>query len=266
MSLVEELGVRVRAAADDLPLPAVVQAAEMLRRAAEIFSWVRVASERSGGVPEIWPATERLEHATAALRAARDDMLAYVAAIGLAPRPPAAAPARARRESSWVRRVDALTAHAPEEGATADADGAASSTELLNRVERLGGDRDGVRRELAAAGPKVGLGLATVAPKRIRELAHALLLRPPEPADLPRLTAACAGRVRDVLPGVDPGLARTVLARACHLPAPAGNAAGPQDGPGHAGPPHPVDTAVAGAVVAAALRDAGRLSDRGTDG
>src|SRR5689334_4281994 len=68
MSLLQELGARLRAASDELPDGLVIVAMEKLRTATELLNWVREASEHKMGVPELGNATEHAERAAAALR------------------------------------------------------------------------------------------------------------------------------------------------------------------------------------------------------
>lgn len=84
MSIVEELGARVRAAADELPVQLVGQAVQRLTRAADRLRWVRQESAEPMGVPELSAAIEHLEAAGRTLFTAQEQLVSYLAAIGLA--------------------------------------------------------------------------------------------------------------------------------------------------------------------------------------
>lgn len=92
MSMVEDLGARLRTTADELPLDAVMVAYERLRVATDLLAWVRRESANPIGVPQLAHATEHLEQAGYALRVGQDTIDEYLAAIGLgyaaAGRPP----------------------------------------------------------------------------------------------------------------------------------------------------------------------------------
>ncbi len=85
MSIVEEVGAQVRAAAEELPLGLLGQALEKFGLASERLRWVRQESANPMGVPELSAATEHAETAGYALRLAQEQLTAYLAAIGLAP-------------------------------------------------------------------------------------------------------------------------------------------------------------------------------------
>jgi len=66
MSLIQDLGAQVRAAADELPTGLVTVAMEKLRGAAEILMWVRETSQDPVHVPQLGNATEAAEGRLAA--------------------------------------------------------------------------------------------------------------------------------------------------------------------------------------------------------
>src|SRR5512142_1597972 len=104
MSLIEDLGARVAAASADLPLGEVIAALERLRAASSLLAWVRQASSRPMGVPELTGAIEHLENAARTLQVTQDSLVEYLAAIGLgydATKPP---------DSAWRTALD----HHPE--------------------------------------------------------------------------------------------------------------------------------------------------------
>ncbi|MET7752957.1 hypothetical protein [Micromonospora sp. NPDC005367] len=268
MSIVEDVGAQVRAAAEELPLGLVGQALEKFGLAGERLRWVRQESANPMGVPELSAATEHLETAGYALRLAQEQLTAYLAAIGLgadgaAPtRPPGserprhdaprdAAPVavppqpaeQVRLRRWWSARVAELT-RGPESADEPD-ERITDSTELLRRVARgvRAGDRDRVRTELRRAHADVGLGLAALAPPLLRDLASELLGHPPRADDLNRLRGELDGRVRDLLPGLPAPALETLLARVCRMPPPRRS--------GEA--PHAADSAVAGGVLAGVL-------------
>ncbi|RKN48641.1 hypothetical protein [Micromonospora endolithica] len=273
MSIVEDLGAQVRAAADELPIGQLAQALEKFGQAAERLRWVRQESADPMGVPELSAATEHAETAGYALRVAQEQLAAYLAAIGLAsdgaptprgpreqrrpahdaPReapppgsaPPAAGPATAPRW--WAVRVAELTGglqgppEAPDETVR-------EPRELLRRVVSgvRSGDRARLHTELRRAHADVGLGLAAVAPPLLRELAGELLGHPPRADDLPRLRRDLDGRVRDLLPGLPPPVLETLLTRVCRMPPPRR---------AEAEQPHAADPAVTAGVLAGVLLD-----------
>ncbi|WP_442934162.1 hypothetical protein, partial [Micromonospora sp. CPCC 205561] len=245
MSIVEDVGAQVRAAADDLPLAQLALALEKFGLAAERLRWVRQESADPMGVPELSAATEHAETAGYALRVAQEQLSAYLAAIGLAAdgSPAPASPEQRRRprhdaprETSpgaatpepaaeaaprrwWSVRVAELTGG--REGPADDPDERVDdSRELLRRVVDgvRAGDRDRLHTELRRAHADVGLGLAAVAPPLLRELAGELLGHPPRAEDLGRLHRELDGRVRDLLPGLPPAVLDTLLTRVCRMP------------------------------------------------
>ncbi|MFB9236428.1 hypothetical protein ACFFWC_12845 [Plantactinospora siamensis] len=249
MSIVEDLGARVRAAAEELPLGHLAQALDRLGRAADRLRWVRQESRDPMGVPELTAATEHIEAANRALLVAQEQLTAYLAAIGLAAdggrpppppaqrREPAARPDRepepergeaARRGPAdtglrrwWPARVAELT-EGPQPPPVEPGRRVTDPAELLRRVSAgvRAGDRAGLRRELGQVEADVGLGLAAVAPPLLRGLATDLLGHPPRPEDLPRLRREVGGGVRAMLPGLPPTVLDTLLSRVCRMPPP----------------------------------------------
>lgn len=270
MSLLQDLGARLRDTADDLPLGAVVTATERLRVATDLLAWVRHTSAQPLAVPTLTHAVEHLEHAAHALFVARDQLSAYLTALGLpaeaasagpgtrgfatatadgAPQRPTGPPVAPLRRW-WAARVDELTGYTQEPDRPADRadepDDRIDGVELFRRVAaRAGaGDRGGLRRELRAAAPPLGLGLAALAPTALRSLATELLRHPPTADDLAELTERTEAQVRTLLPQLSPAVPRQLLARVCRVPA---SAETPAD------PSHPADSAIAGAVLTGLL-------------
>ncbi|MFG1777933.1 hypothetical protein ACGFIG_16060 [Micromonospora sp. NPDC049048] len=273
MSIVEDVGAQVRAAADDLPLAQLALALEKFGLAAERLRWVRQESANPMGVPELSAATEHAETAGYALRVAQEQLSAYLAAIGLAadgspapgpqeqqrrpahdaPReaaPEAAAPepaAEAAPRRWWAVRVAELTGG--REGPPEQPDEkVGDARELLRRVVGgvRAGDRDRLHTELRRAHADVGLGLAAVAPPLLRDLAGELLGHPPRAEDLGRLRRELDGRVRDLLPGLPPAVLETLLTRICRMPPPRR---------GETEQPHAADPAVTAGVLTGVLLD-----------
>jgi hypothetical protein len=280
MSVLEELGARLRAASAELPDGLVVKAMEKLRTATELLNWVREASEQKMGVPELAGATEHAERAAAALRVAEDAIEAYLAALGLGgvpgaprnqewraalkPEEPRPAPDAGARPDApeklgpwWQARVAQLTGEpAPPEEKDRKPQ-TTDTAELLRRVAAgvRSGDRARLGRELHGVNASTGLGLSAVTPPVLHRLAADLLGHEPRADDVPRLRTAAEGRVRALLPGTSPGVLDTLIARICRVPAkeqenrPAG---------------HPADNAVTASVLTGVLlarlgRDAGAL-------
>jgi hypothetical protein len=256
VSLLTEVGARVRAASDALPVGLAGVVAERLRSATELLDRVRQASVDPIGVPQLGAAVEHAERAMHLLLAAQDALAGYLASIGLAatgtPAPPESAPrvprpaaelsAPPRRPvagplaSWWRARVSELTG-VPD--GTPAPDPAADAAQLLERI--AGAGRDRLAAELRAVDAGVGLGLAGVCAPLLERLVHELLGPDPNPADVPRLRAVAA-RARALLPGGDPATADTLLAHACRVPS-----APPQGS-------HPADAAVTAAVLTGVLR------------
>jgi hypothetical protein len=286
-----ELADRLRAIGEQLPIGQVAGAAGRLRTASGLLAWVMHASSQPTGAPSLSVAGEHLDRAAGAMLAAQEALTAYLVAIGLpregvppenrdwqaalVPAPPAQPPRRPGEEAKlahfWADRVDELTDRVG--AARADRDkAAATSAELLHRgtARALDEDRDRLRRELAAADPAVGLGLAAITPPLLRHLAAELVGHPPRAEDLPVVRRAVAARVRTLLPKLPPEVAEEQLVRACHAVRPEDvqraerdEGAGRDTGGGPAGlggggnterdPTHPVDTAVVGVVLVAGL-------------
>ncbi|HEX6969744.1 MAG TPA: hypothetical protein VF174_13165 [Micromonosporaceae bacterium] len=253
MSIVEELGSRVRAAADELPVGLVRQALLHLSKAAERLQWVRQESVNPMGVPELSGATEHGEAAGYALRVAQEQLAAYLAAIGLAGRQPAAPSVRADHPVEpavrvppppvpgwWSERVAALTGRPASDGGPSPA---RDAQELLQRMTAhlRTGNRTRLYAELRAVDPDVGLGLSAVSTPALRRATEQVLGHPPRPADLSRLRGLAAG-VRELLPGLPADVVDTLLSRVCRTPPPRS-----------AQPPHPADQAVAAGVFAGLL-------------
>ncbi|MGC4896763.1 hypothetical protein [Micromonospora sp. DT31] len=285
MSIVEDIGAQVRAAAEELPLAQLAAALDKLGQAEERLRWVRQESGDPMGVPELSSATEHAQTAGYALRVAQEQLTAYLAAIGLAadeaapgpsgpqrprhdaPRgagPPAPDAAPERREEPavrrwWAVRVAELTGG--REGAPDEPDERVGDPhELLRRVVAgiRSGDRDRLHRELRRAHADVGLGLAAITPPLLRALAGELIGHPPRAADHPRLRRELDGRVRDLLPGLPPAVLDTLLTRMCRMPPPRRGDAAEQ--------PHAADPAVTAGVVTAVLLDRlGRDLPKDTD-
>ncbi|MEU8301633.1 hypothetical protein AB0C04_30625 [Micromonospora sp. NPDC048909] len=284
MSIVEDVGAQVRAAAEELPLDLLGQALEKFGMAGERLRWVRQESANPMGVPELSAATEHAETAGYALRLAQEQLAAYLAALGLAggggpaaPRPqdsqprhdaprdaaPVGVPAepaeQVRLRRWWSVRVAELTGG--PEGADEPDERIGDSAELLRRVVRgvRAGDRDRLRTELRRAHADVGLGLAALAPPLLRDLAGELLGHPPRADDLGRLRGELDGRVLDLLPGLPAPVLDTLLTRVCRMPPPRRSGE----------PPHAADSAVSAGVLTGVLlarlgrdlpADAGRSS------
>ncbi|MFG3602927.1 hypothetical protein [Micromonospora chersina] len=285
MSIVEDIGAQVRAAAEELPLAQLAAALEKFGQATERLRWVRQESANPMGVPELSAATEHAETAGYALRVAQEQLSAYLAAIGLAAdgAPPRAADRRPRHDPArgevappapgtapdrdeqpavrrwWAVRVAELTGG--REGAPDEPDERVEdSRELLRRVVTgiRSGDRDRLHRELRRAHADVGLGLAAIAPPMLRGLAGELLGHPPRADDLSRLRRELDGRVRDLLPGLPPPVLDTLLTRVCRMPPPRRGDDQEQ--------PHAADPAVTAGVVTGVLLDRlGRDLPRDTD-
>jgi hypothetical protein len=236
MSLLLDLGSRIRTASDELPIAGVAAAADRLRVAIDLLTWVRQASIRPLGVPQLAGALEHTEHAAHALLVAREELAVYLNAIGLVAEAtpgdplgqsaPVAGAAGAAATGNgggtgqpplrrwWCERVDALTGRS---GDYEEQDAAPDSTELMRRIARAG-DRDRLRTELVRSNAPVGLGLAALAPAALRNLATELLGRAPGPDDLRGLVDATSQRVRDQLPHLGSEVAAVLLGRVCRVP------------------------------------------------
>ncbi|GAA0502391.1 hypothetical protein Ade02nite_37330 [Paractinoplanes deccanensis] len=275
MSLIQELGARLRATSDELPTGQVTVAMEKLRSATEILMWVREQSVDPIGVPQLANATEAAERAAAALRLAQDAIAQYLASIGLAGdasappdrdwkaglqpagEPPAAGESPEKPEQLgpwWQQRVAALTGEPPP--AKDDRTDKPDTAELLRRVASgvRAGDRARLGRELHGVNASTGLALSAVTPPVLHRLAGDLLGHEPRPEDVPRLRSAAEGRVRSLLPGTSPAVLDTLIARICRVPVEQGKRP----------PGHPADNAVTASVLTGVLlarlgRDAGTL-------
>ncbi|WP_326553726.1 hypothetical protein [Micromonospora sp. NBC_01813] len=279
MSLVENLAARVRATADDLPVGQIALAVQRLRAATDLLIWIRQESADPLAVPQLAGATEHAEQAGHALRVAAQSVADYLAAIGVdgsAPaddswraalerrdetaRPhgggPAAGATAARLGNWWATRVAELTDLEPTGAAEPD-QAAADTPDLLRRVAAAvrRTDRDGLRRELAAVAAPTGLDLAAITPPVLRRLTGDLLDHEPRAEDLRKLGTATSGRVRELLPGMPQQVLDTLLARLCRVPVDerAGGAENADRGADPPPPPHPADSAVAGAVLTGVL-------------
>ncbi|GAB3075686.1 hypothetical protein [Micromonospora schwarzwaldensis] len=274
MSIVEDIGAQVRAAAEELPLAQLAAALEKLGQAQERLRWVRQESADPMGVPELTAATEHAETAGYALRVAQEQLSAYLAAIGLAadgappatsgerrprhdaprgeaPPAPGAAPEPGEQPAVrrwWAVRVAELTGG--REGAPDEPDERVENAQELLRRVVVGirsGDRDRLHAELRRAHADVGLGLAAIAPPMLRDLAGELLGHPPRADDLTRLRRELDGRVRDLLPGLPPPVLDTLLTRICRMPPPRRDDGQEQ--------PHAADPAVTAGVLTGVLLD-----------
>lgn len=269
MSVLEELGARLRAASDELPDGLVVKAMEKLRTATELLNWVREASEQKMGVPELGNATEHAERAAAALRIAEDAIESYLAVLGLGgvpgaprgqewreamrPEEPRPAPEPGERPETperlgpwWQARVAELTGEPAPAERTDQKPETADTTELLRKVAAgvRAGDRARLGRDLHGVNASTGLGLSAVTPAVLHRLAGDLLGHEPRPEDVPRLRTAAQGRVKSLLPGTSPSVLDELIDRICRVPAkPRG------DRP--AG--HPADNAVTASVLTGVL-------------
>lgn len=276
MSIVEELGAQVRAAADELPVGLVGQALDRLRAAGDRLRWVRQESVDPLGVPELSAATEHAETANHVLRVAQEQLANYLTAIGLGGQAaPGAAPTRepvmdqpqgeigqpapgaATSDDPgplrrwWALRVSELTGGAPGQATEPDRR-VTDAGELLRQVARdiRSGDRGRLHSGLRDVDANVGLGMAALAPPVLRDLATDLLGHPPRSPDLPRLRRELSDAVHDLLPGLPPTVLDTLLTRVCRMP--------PTPTPPDQRP-HPADPAVtAGVLTGLLLRKLGR--------
>ena len=265
MSLVQDLADQLRVVREDLPIAEVNAAAERLRMAGGLLAWVMHATGDPQRVPQLGSAAERLESAAGLMRCAHDAIDAYALALGMAADPMPAGtpwsaaapvvPAQARgAEGSahltdwWAERVRLLSGRDALDDllTSANTDGAAeTSTELLRRCAAAAlDDRPAkLHRELACAGPAVGLGLAAVAPPLLRYLAAELVGHPPRLEDLARVRRAALAHV-GMLPQLPPEAAEEIVARVCHATV---------QRRGGASPAHPVDSAAAAVLLVAGL-------------
>lgn len=276
MSIIEDLGARIRAAADDLPVDQVTRALEHLSAVADRLRWVRQESVNPLGVPEVAAAIAHAEAAGHALRVAQEQLAAYLAAIGLSGSTPAhvrgasagsaaCAPSQPTGRSTkdhratavpawWAARVTELTRR--DDQVQDSSPPAHDAEELLRRVAQgvRTGDRGRLHTELRKVTPDVGIGLSAAATPVLQRLATRLLGHPPRVPDLPRLRRELAGDVHDLLPGLPPAVLDVLLSRLCRTPPPRMTR------------PHPADQALAAGVLAGVLlRRVGDSSDRSWD-
>ncbi len=264
MSLVQELADHIRVAREELPVAQVAAAAERLRMAGGLLAWVMHSTGEPSRVPQLGSASERLDAAAGLMRAAQDALEAYTLALGIAADPvPAAGPllvaaipnprGPAPSADWWSDRVRHLAGRDIFDDVLTSAvvgDAAESSTDLLQRMASAALDEMPLRlqRELAGAGPAVGLGLAAVAPPLLRHLAADLVGHPPRLEDLARVRRAALVHI-GLLPNLPVEAAEEVVSRVCH--------AAPQRNGGKA-PTHPVDAAASAALLVAGLLSATR--------
>lgn len=283
-SLVSQLAAQLRTVASDLPLPHVLRAAQCLRTASGLLTYVLQASAHPSALPRLAAAEEHLGQAARAMWAARDAIEQYLTSIGVAgvgtgPAPPPRPEAAEQQQSApaphavpvdsvsgltdwWATRVNELTDHgdgtpvvrqpAAEPPGNAAPDPEATLRELTRLAQAE--DRDGYRDALVDTSPAAGLRLPALGVPVLRGLATERLGRRPTAADLDDLRATAVPRVRALLPRLDEQLPVALLAEVCHAyrhPAAA-----------RAEPPHPVDVAVAyPPLVAAFLSAVGRGDD-----
>ena len=246
MSLVQGLAHRVTAVGAGLPIGQVTAAADRLRRATGLLAATLHASAAPPPTPLLVAAGEHLDTAAGALNRARDELDRYLTTVGVGagqvlaaatlsttddlPRRPSA-----EQTSFWADRVDLLT----DLRGTARPERAEETTvdDLLVAVVRAAqaGDRDGLRATLVAAPAATGLALGSLAADLLRERVG---------TDFPAVRRTALARIGDLLPGLDAATPVEILARACRQPA------RPRDPDA---PAHPVDPAVAGPVLLAAL-------------
>jgi hypothetical protein len=151
----------------------------------------------------------------------------------------------------WVERVRELAGRDALDDlltSSSTSDAAGSSAELLHRLSSAALNEMPARlhRELASAGPAVGLGLAAIAPPLLRYLAADLVGHPPRLEDVARVRRAALVHV-GLLPNLPIEAAEEVVSRICH--------AAQQRG-GDKPPTHPVDAAAAAALLVAGLLSA----------
>jgi hypothetical protein len=261
MSLVQELADQIRVAREELPVAQVAAAAERLRMAGGLLAWVTHSTGDPARVPHLGAASERLDAAAGLMRAAQDALEAYTLALGIAAGPvPSAGPhlvaaipnprSGSQLADWWAERVRELAGHDAKPPSLSTSDAAQSSTELLQRLASAALNEMPARlhRELASAGPAVGLGLAAVAPPLLRYLAADLVGHPPRLEDLARVRRASMVHV-GLLPNLPGEAAEEVVSRVC--------LATPQR-KSDRGPTHPVDAAAAAALLVAGLLTATR--------
>ena len=259
MSLLTEVADRIRALHADLPLAQAYRAGERLRMAGDRLGYVLDTARGDPATAGLAASLAHLERATTALCRARDELDRYLAGIGTAGAGagagaggvPSAVPVPATEPVPetpadgtpgwWLARVGRLTRQ-PGAVPGGTGDRVADSAYLLHATvtRALAGQRTRLYRGLAAAEPVAGLGLTALVPPVVDRLATELLGHRPAPGDLPALRTATRSHLRVLLPGLEPAAVEQLLARYCRVRV-AGAA------------PHPVDRAVAGAVVVAGL-------------
>ncbi|MBB5872058.1 hypothetical protein F4553_005492 [Allocatelliglobosispora scoriae] len=262
MSLVQDLADHIRVARDDLPVAQVTAAAERLRSAGDLLAWVMQSTSDPARIPQLSGAVERLENAVALMRGAQDALDAYTAALGIstdgareewtAALVPSVPAQNSRSDVAqltdwWAARVSEIAGGGPDTvSRSTRAEAAATSAELLRRCTAAALDENPVRlrRELAAAGPAVGLGVAAIAPPLLRHLAGELCGHPARLEDLARVRRAALPKIAALLPKLPAAAAEEALARVCHVQ--------PQRR-SDSTPIHPVDAAAAATVLVAGL-------------
>ncbi|HZM74805.1 MAG TPA: hypothetical protein VFC19_03715 [Candidatus Limnocylindrales bacterium] len=265
MSLIQEVTDRLRSSRDSLPIADVTGASGRLRIAQGLFAWVRNESSRPDAVPGISLAASRLDHAAAALRVAQDAIDDYCQALGMTVdgRPteiPPPVPAQRTTQADtqlgdwWSERLASLTGfnagHAGSGGGRRETAGSSSDLLVVCVAAALDSDARRIHRALTAAGPAVGLGLAAVAPPLLRHLAGELVGHPPRLEDLARVRRAALPILAEVLPSLAGDAAEEIIARICHA----------QPERQETQPAHPVDIAVASALLVAGLLRANKLT------
>lgn len=283
MSLVEDLGQRLREVGGELPLAELLHARQRLCAASALFALVMTESEHAGWLAELDAAGAHLDDAIARTTGVLGGLDDYLGGIGLtgvdthATRDAAIAtkPARATAgerpdpvlaaRTWWVERVELITGHEPDDEDTPevtpardhhDADGAQAAdgtpedpTDTLVRLAKAArGGAGGYRAALLATHPGSGLQVPARADRALRRLATDLLGHAPGPDDRRALTGRTARHTGELLPKLPDALPAELVARVCD----------PHGGTAAHGPHHPVDVAAAWpALVADALSATG---------
>lgn len=275
-SLITQLAAQLRTVGGDLPLPHVLRAAQCLRTAAGLLTYVLQTSAHPSALPRLAAAEEHLGHAARAMWAARDAIEEYLTSIGVPgigtgpappPRPPDQVPQQPATSAPavpvgsvsgladwWRTRIEELTDHS--DGTTAirqpgsDIPATSDPQATLRELTRLAQaeDRGGYRDALVDTSPAAGLRLPALGVPVLRGLATERLGHRPTPADLDGLRAVAVPRARALLPRLDEQLPVALLAEVCH--------AYRHPSAARAEPPHPVDVAVAYPPLLAALLSA----------
>ena len=178
---------------------------------------VHTASRRLARVPALAAALGHLDTAAGALLLAEHALQGY--AVSTRPPPQSSTVDTAVPVTWWTARIAVLTGVHPSPVPAPDL-----LDDALARAQD--GDRDGLAAVLAGADPTDGLGLAARTAPYVQHY-----------ADRAERPSAALDTVRELLPGLPPGVAEAVLA---------GAPDGPWDG-------HPADRAVAGTVLLAGL-------------